>query len=117
MGGQRFSATALSTKKHARTWRRRVLFDWRFVSLESRRSYRMACMLFWSVLLYFAFQRYVIILGVISDRSMLPTLAEGQYFLVNKYIYHLSHPKRGDIIVLHWWVSPAEEYVKRVIGL
>ena len=101
-----------------RTGARRLrLFDSRFVRTESRRSYRMACLLFWSLLLYFFCQRYVTTLGVIKERSMLPTLAEDSTFLVNKYIYHLTRPKRGDIIVLRPGSSESDEYVKRVIGL
>jgi len=97
--------------------RRRAWFRWRFVKGESRRSYRLAFLLFWSLLLYFICQRYVVSLGIVTDKSMLPTLPEGSYFLVNKYVYHLTRPARGDIVVLRGPAYTSEEYVKRVIGL
>lgn len=97
--------------------RRRAFFDWRYVPIESRRAYRMACVLFLSVLMYFVFQRHVVSLSVIEDRSMLPTLSEGEYFLVNKYIYYLSRPKRGDVVALRYMPGMDAWYVKRVIGL
>lgn len=99
------------------TRRRRAWFDQRFVKEESRRAYRLAFILFWSLLLYFFCQRYVVSLGVVTDKSMLPTLPEGSYFLVNKYIYHVARPRRGDIVVIRGAAHESEEYVKRVIGL
>ena len=97
--------------------RRRVFFDWQFVRTERRRSYRMALLLFWSVLLYLVFSRYLIGVGIVADISMFPTLWDGQYFLINKYAYRISPPRRGDIVVLR--IIPFEEewYVKRVVGL
>lgn len=97
--------------------RRRAWFDRRFVKEESRRVYRLAFLLFWSLLLYFFCQRYVVSMGIVTDRSMLPTLVEGNYVLVNKYVYHLRRPRRGDIVVIRPRVLNSEEYVKRVIGL
>ncbi|MGH7408660.1 MAG: signal peptidase I [Candidatus Methylomirabilales bacterium] len=98
-------------------WKRRVFFDWRFVKTEHRRSYRLAFILFWSILMYFLVQRYVVSAGVVTDISMLPTLLEGNYYLVNKYIYVFGLPERGDLVVLRRDQFASEQYVKRVIGL
>ena len=95
--------------------KKRAFFDWRYVRAEGRRSYRLAFILFWSILLGFFFHRYVISVGIIEDWSMLPTLQEGSYFLVNKYIYHFARPERGDIVVIR--MGGSEQYVKRVVGL
>ena len=48
--------------------------------------------------------------------SMLPTLQNGEYVLVNRLAYRTSVPERGDIIV---FVSPVDDQdlIKRVIGL
>jgi signal peptidase I len=105
-----------------RRWKRRALFDARYVRMESRRAYRLAFLLFWSVLLYFATERYILGLGVVTDRSMVPTMAEGSHFLINKYIYRLTQPQRGDVIVFarqsYQPEQPeAQRYVKRVIAL
>ncbi len=49
--------------------------------------------------------------------SMVPTLKDGEYVLVNRLAYRNNLPKRGDIIV---FVSPQTsnlDLIKRVIGL
>lgn len=95
----------------------RAYFDWRYVPGEKRRAYRMACILFWSILMYFVIQRYVVSFDLVMERSMHPTLTEGQAFLVNRYIYHFGHPRRGDIVALRRDRFDSEQYVKRVIAL
>ena len=100
-----------------RGWKRRVFFDLRFVKTEHRRSYRLAFILFWSILMYFLVQRYVVSAGVVTDISMHPSLPEGNYYLVNKYLYVFALPERGDIVVLRRDRFASEQYVKRVIGL
>ena len=49
--------------------------------------------------------------------SMRPTLEDGEYILVNKLAYKTGEPRRGDIIVFIFPVNPAEDLIKRVIGL
>jgi signal peptidase I len=49
--------------------------------------------------------------------SMRPTLQDGEYILVNKLAYKLGEPMRGDIVVFIFPVNPAEDLIKRVIGL
>ena len=97
--------------------KRRKLVDRHYVRNESRRSYRMALLLFWSVLWYIVFERYVIGLGVVTERSMLPTLTDGSYFFINKYVYRFHPVRRGDIVVLKHGGLEEETYVKRIIGL
>lgn len=55
--------------------------------------------------------------SVIGD-SMEPVLYNGQEILMNKVIYRLSSPKRGDVIVfLPNGNQNSHYYVKRVVGL
>jgi signal peptidase I len=53
----------------------------------------------------------------VDGASMEPTLATGEYVVVNRLSYRLGTPQRGDIIVFHPPLDPQEEYIKRVIGL
>lgn len=65
----------------------------------------------------------------IPSGSMIPTLWEGDFILVNKYAYGLrlpvlgtkvasvGEPQRGDIIVFRFPQDPSIDYIKRVIGL
>lgn len=65
----------------------------------------------------------------IPSGSMKPTLLEGDFILVNKYIYGIrlpmfgtkvikvQEPKRGDILVFRFPKDPSIDFIKRVIGL
>lgn len=53
----------------------------------------------------------------IEGFSMEPTLHEGQYLIVNKLIYYLRPPQRGDIVVFAFPRGPERDFIKRVIGL
>lgn len=64
-------------------------------------------------LTYFAGMRT----SVIGD-SMEPALYNGQEILINRFVYKLSSPKRGDVIVfLPNGNQNTHYYVKRIIGL
>ena len=97
---------------------RRAFFNWRFVKRERRRSNkRWAVLLLFSIPAFVLCERGVISAGRVTDVSMLPTLMPGQYFLINKYILHLSKPRRGDIVILRPPEDSRWHYVKRVVGL
>lgn len=51
---------------------------------------------------------------VVDGESMLPTLQDGERLIVNKVVYLLGEPERGDIVVFH--ASPGKDWIKRVIG-
>ena len=97
--------------------KKRALFDPRYVPIESRRVNVWTLIALLSILMFFFFQRFIVALGIVTDRSMLPTLTEGSTFLVNKYITHFRPLHRGEIVVLRPQKLAQEQYVKRVIGL
>lgn len=47
---------------------------------------------------------------------MSPTLEDQDRLIVNKLIYRISEPKRGDIVMLYYPVNPDKSFVKRVIA-
>ena len=49
--------------------------------------------------------------------SMMPTLQDGEFVLVNKMAYHIGSPTRGDIIVFQSTTERNLDLIKRVIGL
>jgi signal peptidase I len=54
----------------------------------------------------------------VDGSSMLPTLQNGEFVLVNRMAYRIGAPKRGDIIVFHFPLDPgSQDLIKRVIGL
>jgi signal peptidase I len=100
------------------------------------------------VLLFIAFvlalliKSFLVQAFYIPSESMLPTLQVGDRVLVNKVVYHLHPPRRGDIIVFedphpaaethrnaleafwHWLTqglgvstNPEKDFIKRVIAL
>lgn len=65
----------------------------------------------------------------IPSGSMLPTLQNGDFILVNKFQYGIripiinkkiipiQNPKAGDVLVFKYPVDPSIDYIKRVVGL
>jgi signal peptidase I len=52
----------------------------------------------------------------VDGLSMEPTLADHDRLVVNKWIYRVSEPRPGDIVMLYYPVNPAQLFVKRVIA-
>jgi signal peptidase I len=65
----------------------------------------------------------------IPSDSMMPTLHDGDFILVDKFAYGLrlpsintqllntGEPKRGDVVVFHPPIDPSQVWIKRVVGL
>jgi signal peptidase I len=52
----------------------------------------------------------------VEGQSMAPTLLDQDRLIVNKAVYRLSAPGRGDIVMLYYPVNPDKSFVKRVIA-
>ena len=65
----------------------------------------------------------------IPSDSMMPTLLDGDFIIVNKYTYGLrlpvldhkfvdiGEPQRGDVVVFRYPVDPSVNFIKRLVGL
>jgi len=65
----------------------------------------------------------------IPSSSMRPTLDVGDFILVNKFAYGLrlpileqkivplADPLRGDVVVFRYPLNPAQDFIKRIVGL
>jgi signal peptidase I len=53
----------------------------------------------------------------VEGTSMLPLLKNHERIVVNRIAYHVESIQRGDIIVFHYPLDPAESFIKRVVGL
>ncbi|MCR5031514.1 MAG: signal peptidase I [Lachnospiraceae bacterium] len=73
-----------------------------------------AIAVFLAFVIVFTVGRYTTVIG----DSMNPTLANGQKVLMNRFLYMLSSPDRGDVIVfLPHGNENYHYYTKRVVGL
>jgi signal peptidase I len=81
------------------------------------------------ILLVFVLRSFLFEPFRIPSGSMIPTLEIGDLILVNKYEYgvrlpvvnkkiiEIGQPKRGDVMVFRYPLNPAQDYIKRVVGL
>lgn len=64
------------------------------------------------------FNYFFVTVFFVSGPSMEPNLHDKAAVLVNKLIYRLTSPERGDLVVVRYPGDPDQtSYVKRVIGL
>lgn len=84
--------------------------DWKRVALDILETLVLA------VVLYFGINAISVRVKV-DGTSMVPTLQNGEYILVNKLAYKTGEPQRGDIVVFVFPMNPQEDLIKRVIGL
>lgn len=71
----------------------------------------------WAVVLALLLRAFVVQAFYIPSGSMIPTLLPNDRVLVNKFIYTLRAPQRGDVFVFEYPEDPSKDYVKRLIAL
>ncbi|WP_300450327.1 signal peptidase I [Accumulibacter sp.] len=81
------------------------------------------------ILVVFLLRSFLVEPFRIPSGSMMPTLQDGDFILVNKYTYgirlpvanwkiiDLNSPQRGDVMVFRYPENPSLDYIKRVVGL
>jgi signal peptidase I len=52
----------------------------------------------------------------VEGQSMAPTLEDQDRLIVNKLVYRIGEPRRGDIVMLYYPLDPDKSFVKRVIA-
>ena len=52
----------------------------------------------------------------VEGQSMAPTLEDQDRLVVNKLVYRIGEPRRGDIVMLYYPLNPEKMFVKRVIA-
>jgi signal peptidase I len=52
----------------------------------------------------------------VEGQSMAPTLEDQDRLIVNKLVYRIGEPRRGDIVMLYYPLDPNKSFVKRVIA-
>jgi len=54
---------------------------------------------------------------IVNGASMAPTFATGDYLIVDELSYHFRQPKKEEVIVFRYPLSPSTFFIKRVIGV
>jgi signal peptidase I len=85
--------------------------------------------IFIALLLALFIRTFVVQAFKIPSGSMLNTLLIGDHILVTKFLYGIKNPfngntwipvkkpERGDIVVFKYPLNPAQDYIKRVVGV
>ena len=85
--------------------------------------------LFPVILIVLVIRSFVVEPFRIPSGSMIPTLLAGDFILVNKFSYDVrlpvlnrtiiptGQPERGDLAVFKYPVNPAQDFIKRIVGL
>ncbi|MDO9534616.1 MAG: signal peptidase I [Bacillota bacterium] len=83
-----------SVKKEVKEWARSILL---------------------AVVLAVIIRLFLIEVFLVEGTSMFPTLQHQERLIVNKAVYHLREPEKGEIIVFNY--SPRRDFIKRVVAL
>lgn len=93
---------------------KKISAAWKSVIKEYIDSFIVAGILAILIITYIARSFYI------PSESMLPTLKVNDYILVNRFVYKMALPSRGEIIVFHppHVKDPANtDFIKRVVAL
>lgn len=102
--------------KARREHKKRKFFDPRYVHVERRQSLILACILFWSILSFLFIRFFFLATVVVKGDSMIPTLRDGETYVIHRWVYFVKEPQREEIVVIR---HPAETTldVKRIVAL
>lgn len=64
-----------------------------------------------------AIRTFVVSPFEVEGNSMIPTLEDNEYIIINKIGYLLDKPQRGDVVVFRPPTDIHKYYVKRIIGI
>ena len=70
-----------------------------------------------AVALAFLIRQFIVELYIVDGPSMRPTLQSQERLVVNKFIYRLRVPERGEILVFRYPRDPSRDFIKRVIAV
>lgn len=54
---------------------------------------------------------------IVYGASMEPTLANGDYLIIDEISYKFHKPEKGDIVVFRYPLDPSKYFIKRIIGM
>ncbi len=70
-----------------------------------------------AIFLALIIRTFIVELYVVDGPSMRPTLQHEERLVVNKFIYRVRDPQRGEIIIFRYPRDPSRDFIKRVIAV
>lgn len=70
-----------------------------------------------AIILALLIRTFIVELYVVDGPSMRPTLQHEERLVVNKFIYRVRNPERGEIIIFRYPRDPSRDFIKRVIAV
>ena len=70
-----------------------------------------------AIVLALIIRTFVVELYIVDGPSMRPTLQHDERLVVNKFIYRIRNPQRGEIIIFRYPRDPSRDFIKRVIAV
>lgn len=81
---------------------------------ESKAGFAWMIMFIIGFAIIFLIEHFVVKIDQVDGYSMVPTLQNNEYVLIDKLIYRLEKPQYGQIVAIQWG---SNGIIKRVIGL
>lgn len=80
-----------------------------------RRMRKGLTMLGLTVLCYFVISQFFLQSVTVVGQSMAPTLRNSEHYLLNRWVYHVRYPQRGEVVVLRDLLDGTRA-VKRIVA-
>jgi signal peptidase I len=83
---------------------------------ETRQSYVYTCIALWSLCFYLIITNFIGGTIEVDGESMVPTLHNGETYMLNRWSYHFRPPRRGELVVIR---DPgySDLAIKRVVAV
>ena len=70
-----------------------------------------------AVVLAMIIRNFIVEPYLVDGPSMRPTLENQQRLIVNRFIYHLRAPEKGEILIFKYPKDQSRDFIKRVIAV
>ena len=69
-----------------------------------------------AIFLALIIRTFIVELYVVDGPSMKPTLQHEERLVVNKFIYRIREPRKGEVVIFRYPRDPSRDFIKRVIA-
>lgn len=69
-----------------------------------------------AVVMAMLIRTFIVELYIVDGPSMRPTLEHEERLVVNKFIYNIRDPEKGEVLIFRYPRDPSRDFIKRVIA-